>query len=70
VYSISSQQGELFLTQLIYLIGKRQFDEDFEKYYSDFKFKHPTPNDIKELLRVSGANLVWYLTDWTQTKHD
>jgi hypothetical protein len=22
-----------------------------KKYYSDFKFKHPTPNDIKELLK-------------------
>ena len=39
-----------------------------KKYYSDFKFKHPTPNDIKRSAeRVSGANLDWYLTDWTQT---
>jgi aminopeptidase N len=39
-----------------------------KKYYADFKFKHPTPNDIKRTAeRVSGANLDWYLTDWTQT---
>jgi hypothetical protein len=30
------------------------------------KFKHPTPNDIKRTAeRVSGAELDWYLTDWT-----
>ncbi|WP_158980801.1 MULTISPECIES: M1 family metallopeptidase [unclassified Flavobacterium] len=69
VYSISSySKGELFLTQLIYLIGKDNLMKTLKKYYSDFKFKHPTPNDIKRTAeRVSGANLDWYLTDWTQT---
>ena len=39
-----------------------------KRYYNDFKFKHPTPNDIKRSAeRVSGANLDWYLTDWTET---
>ena len=39
-----------------------------KRYYSEFKFKHPTPNDIKRTAeRVSGAQLDWYLTDWTKT---
>jgi len=39
-----------------------------KKYYADFQFKHPTPNDIKRTAeRVSGAELDWYLTDWTGT---
>ena len=39
-----------------------------KRYYADFKFKHPTPNDIKRSAeRVSGASLDWYLVDWTQT---
>jgi hypothetical protein len=39
-----------------------------QKYYEDFKFKHPTPNDIKRTAeKVSGMELDWYLTDWTQT---
>jgi aminopeptidase N len=39
-----------------------------KKYFDDFKFKHPTPNDIKRTAeRISGANLDWYLTDWTET---
>ncbi|WP_091203421.1 M1 family metallopeptidase [Flavobacterium xueshanense] len=69
VYSITSySKGELFLTQLMYLIGKENLMKTLKKYYSDFKFKHPTPNDIKRSAeRITGANLDWYLTDWTQT---
>ena len=68
-YSISAySKGHVFLTQLEYLIGKDNLDKTLKKYYQDFKFKHPTPNDIKRTAeRVSGANLDWYLTDWTQT---
>jgi len=42
--------------------------KSLKRYYADFKFKHPTPNDIKRSAeRISGANLDWYLTDWTET---
>ena len=69
VYSITSySKGEVFLTQLQYLLGKDNLMKILKKYYQDFKFKHPTPNDIKRTAElVSGANLDWYLTDWTQT---
>jgi hypothetical protein len=69
VYSISSySKGELFLAQLNYLIGKENLMKTLQRYYSEFKFKHPTPNDIKRTAeRVSGAELDWYLTDWTET---
>jgi hypothetical protein len=68
-YSVSAySKGEIFLAQLEYLIGKENLDKTLKKYFEDFKFKHPTPNDIKRTAeRVSGANLDWYLTDWTQT---
>lgn len=68
-YSISSYiKGSIFLSQLEYVIGKENVDETLKRYYNDFKFKHPTPNDIKRTAeRVSGAELDWYLTDWTQT---
>ena len=68
-YSVGSySKGELFLTQLIYLIGKENTMKTLKRYYSEFKFKHPTPNDIKRTAeRVSGAQLDWYLTDWTKT---
>ena len=69
VYSITSySKGEIFLAQLGYLIGKENVLKTLKKYYNDFKFKHPTPNDIKRTAeRISGANLDWYLTDWTKT---
>jgi aminopeptidase N len=42
--------------------------ETIKKYYDDFKFKHPTPNDVKRTAeKVSGMELDWYLMDWTQT---
>ena len=68
-YSIASYvKGELFLSQLEYLIGTDKTRKTLQRYYNDFKFKHPTPNDIKRSAeRVSGANLDWYLTDWTET---
>ena len=69
VYSIASySKGDVFLAQLGYLIGRENLMKTLKRFYEDFKFKHPTPNDIKRTAeRVSGANLDWYLTDWTQT---
>ncbi len=69
VYSISAySKGEVFLTQLGYVIGMDKMMETLKRYYSDFKFTHPTPNDFKRTAeRVSGASLDWYLNDWTKT---
>ena len=69
MYSISAySKGDIFLVQLGYLIGQDNLMQTLKRYYAEFKFKHPTPNDIKRTAeRVSGANLDWYLVDWTQT---
>ena len=69
IYSIASYvKGELFLTQMEYLLGKENLMKTLKRYFNDFKFKHPNPNDIKRTAeRVSGANLDWYLTDWCKT---
>lgn len=68
-YSIASYyKGCIFLSQLEYLIGKENVMKTLKGFYADFKFKHPSPNDIKRTAeRISGAELDWYLTDWTQT---
>jgi len=61
-------KGSIFLSQLGYIIGQDKLMETIRKYFDDFKFKHPTPNDIKRTAeKVSGMELDWYLTDWTQT---
>jgi hypothetical protein len=68
-YSISSYvKGSIFLSQLVYVIGQENLDAALKRYFNDFKFKHPTPNDIKRSAeRVSGAELDWYLIDWAET---
>ena len=68
-YSTASYiKGELFLTQLEYLLGRKNLEKTIKRFYNEFKFKHPTPNDIKRTAeRVSGALLDWYLVDWGQT---
>ncbi|MFT6995487.1 MAG: hypothetical protein ACJA1P_002232 [Maribacter sp.] len=68
-YSIAAySKGEIFLAQLGYIIGQDKLMETLQKYFTDFKFKHPTPNDIKRTAeKVSGMELDWYLMDWTQT---
>lgn len=70
-YSIASYyKGCLFLTQLGYIIGQEKLEQTIKRFYADFKFKHPTPNDIMRTAeRVSGAQLEWYLNEWTQTTH-
>ena len=69
VYGISSySKGTVFLTQLGYLIGAENMMKTLKRYYHDYKFTHPTPNDFKRSAeRVSGAVLDWYMVDWTQT---
>lgn len=64
------QKGCLFLTQLGYIMGQENLDKTIKKYYQDFKFKHPTPNDIMRTAeKISGMQLDWYLNEWTQTTH-
>jgi hypothetical protein len=63
-------KGSIFLSQLEYIIGKENVAQTLLKYYQDFKFKHPTPNDIKRTAeKISGLQLDWYLNYWTETKH-
>ncbi len=61
-------KGEVFLAQLGYIIGENNLKNTLKKYYKDWAFKHPTPNDfIRCAEKVSGMELDWYLMDWTQT---
>lgn len=70
-YGISAySKGSVFLSQLGYIIGQDKLMETLRRYYAEFKFKHPYPNDIKRTAeKVSGMELDWYLTDWTKTTH-
>ena len=68
-YEISAySKGAIFLAQLGYIIGESKLNKTLKSYFEEFKFKHPTPNDFRRVAeRISGIQLKWYLTDWTQT---
>ena len=66
--STAYSKGAVFLGQLGYIIGQEKLFETLQTYYDEWKFKHPRPNDLRVIAeRVSGIQLQWYLTDWTQT---
>ena len=66
--STAYNKGAVFLSQLGYIIGTDNLFKALQAYYNEYKFKHPVPNDIRRIAeRVSGIQLRWYLTDWTQT---
>ncbi len=69
IYNASSySKGAVFLAQLEYVIGKDNVAKTLKRFYNDFKFTHPTPNDfIRTAEKVSGFQLGWYLLDWSQT---
>ncbi|MAM30775.1 MAG: peptidase M1 [Flavobacteriaceae bacterium] len=68
-YGITAySKGAVFMAQLGYIIGKENLDETIKRYYDEWKFKHPTPNDfIRVAEKVSGFELDWYLMDFMQT---
>lgn len=66
--STAYSKGAVFLGQLAYLVGKEKVFEILQAYFEEWKFRHPQPNDFRRVAeRVSGLQLQWYLTDWTQT---
>ena len=61
-------KGAVFLAQLGYVIGEDNLKAAIKKYFNDFAFTHPTPNDvIRSAEKVSGLELDWYLMDFGQT---
>jgi len=69
LYSVASYyKGCVFLAQLGYVIGQDNLDTTLKRYFKEWAFKHPKPNDfIRVAEKVSGLELDWYLVDWTQT---
>lgn len=68
-YGVSAySKGAVFLLQLEYMIGKDAFWNGLKRYYNDWQFKHPTPNDfIRVMEKVSGLELNWFLDLWVGT---
>lgn len=64
----SYSKGAVFAAQMEYLIGSDKALETLRRFYKEFAFTHPTPNDyIRTAEKVSGMQLRWYLNDFTET---
>ncbi len=61
-YSLSAYVvGAVFQHQLEYVIGKPAFDKGLLRYYNEWRFRHPNPNDyIRVMEKTSGLELDWY----------
>lgn len=66
----SYSKGAVFLGQMNYIIGDGAFNEGMLKYYDEWRFKHPNPNDfIRVMEKVSDLELDWYKEYWVNTTH-
>jgi hypothetical protein len=71
-YSLTAySKGAVFLEQLGYIIGAAARDRGLLKYYWEWRFKHPNPNDfIRVMEKESGLQLDWYKQYFVySTKH-
>ena len=58
-------KGCVFVRQLEYVIGSEAVARGMHKYFNEFKFKHPTPNQFVHIMeKTSGIELDWYQQGW------
>ncbi len=68
-YGVASySMGLIFLNQLTYIVGKENLMKGMKRYFNEWKYKHPTPNDfIRIIEKTSELELDWYLEQWTES---
>ena len=68
-YSVGSYtKGELALVQLNYILGEKTFSKALLRYFNEWKFKHPTPDDFFRVFeKESGLDLDWFQWYWTNS---
>ena len=68
-YGVSSySKGSVFLLQLQYIIGEDAFWKGMKRYFNEWAFKHPTPNDfIRVMEKESDLELNWFMDLWVGT---
>lgn len=70
-YGLSAySRGQTFLAQLQYILGKDAFFKGMRRYWQQYQFKHPTPQQfITTMEQASNVQLDWYLNSWVYTNH-
>lgn len=68
-YGVASYtKGAIFLHQLGYIVGEDVLKSGLNRFYEEWKFKHPTGYDfIRTMERESGMVLDWYHEYWIKT---
>lgn len=68
-YSMASYtKGAMFLHQLGFVIGDNNLKNTLNRFYEEWKFRHPTGYDfIRIAEKVSGMDLNWYYEYWVTT---
>ncbi|MEX2456749.1 MAG: M1 family metallopeptidase [Balneolaceae bacterium] len=68
-YSVASYtKGAMFLHQLGYVIGEDVLKRGMNRFYEEWKFKHPTSQDFMRIMEEeSGMVLDWYREYWVTT---
>lgn len=61
-YTVSSYtKGSIMLTHVRYIMGERLFWKGIKRYYEQWKFRHPEPNDFVRVMEsVAGLQLKWH----------
>jgi len=66
----SYTKGCIFLKQMEYIVGKEVFARAIKRYFEEWKFKHPNPNDfIRVFEKESGLELDWYREYMVNSTH-
>jgi len=61
-------KGSVLVQQLGYVIGDEALMRGMKRYYYDWRFKHPTPQDFKRVMeKESGLELDWYFEQFVGT---
>lgn len=60
--------GNLYLSQLEYIVGREILRNSLREFFNTWKFKHPEPNDLLKIIeRRSGMQLHWFHDLWIGT---
>lgn len=66
--AITYSKGSKILDMLNYVIGDSLFSEFIKSYFSQYRFKHPTIQDVIEVAeQTSGQQLDWFFDQWLYT---
>ncbi len=63
-------KGSLFLLHLVNIAGKEKTFKFLQDYYTQWKFKHPSPKDMLRVAQKStGMQLNWLYNQWIESTH-